>query len=108
MIEISALAILMVTDQLLSSGARVGGCRARPEWATRRAAHPARSGYFFGQLFSMSLSTVSVSFCPVVQATMPRQKLPEPTSPGMESEPSNTASCEEYAALAMMRMVLFG
>jgi len=52
-------------------------------------------GRQLGQLLSMSFNAVSRSFWPLTQATMPFQKLPEPTAPGIWSEPSNrkTVAC---------------
>src|SRR3712207_4280625 len=79
-----------------------GGCAA----PGGRAPRPATQ--LDGQLSSISLSASSRFFCPLIQAVIPLQKLPAPTAPGMESEPSNRNTVDSYASFAICLVVLSG
>ncbi len=69
-------------DCLLSvrSGIRAGG-------DTRRPRPDSRSPYS-GQLSSISVSTSSSSFSPLVHSVIPRQNVPAPTTAGIRSDAS--------------------
>ncbi len=61
-----------------------------------------------GQLASMLSSASCSDVWPAIQAVISVQKVPEPTAPGIWSEPSKTNAVESYAALAICRVSSFG
>ena len=88
----------MVTGCLPSDGVegtgRGPGCRAG-----RPARHPGRRSTA-GQLASMLSSVVLASCPPLIHAVISRQNEPEPTSPGIWSDPSNTHSVASFWIVA--------
>src|SRR4051794_6108000 len=80
----SALRILMVT------GCSRQAVRGRGDAGVPGGSRPAPPVNHCGQLASMLLSAVLASSWPATQEVISRQNEPEPTSPGIWSDPSNT------------------
>ena len=79
----------------------VTGCSVRDGWkrgrgrGRRAVSRPApRPTTHCGQLASMLSSVVLASCPPLIHAVMSRQNRPDPTSPGIWSEPSKTNSVD--------------
>src|SRR5215217_1695838 len=93
----TALRILMSTAGL--SRQRVGRGAGR-----RTARHPGMSAGQAGQLASMLSAASFADSSPLIHAVISAQNEPEPTSPGIWSEPSKTNSVDSVAILAIEAM----
>src|SRR5680860_1213765 len=99
MMAMTALAILIV---MAAPGRRAGGGTRPPPAPPSVGGTPV---YYCGQLSSMVVSASSSSAPPEIQATMPSQKVPAPTSGGIRSEPSKRNTSADEASSAICRVM---
>ena len=88
-------------------GAAAGGVGSLADAPGCGAAGDLGVGAHWGHDASI-LAAVACELAPWIHSTMPVQNVPEPTSLGITSEPSNTTAGASLAAAAMSLVVWFG